>query len=381
MNKSDSAVSTDKRKLLGFTDNRQDAALQAGHFNDFLFVSLFRAGTLAAVRAAGPDGLGDDEFGRRVQTALGFTAVNKSRRSEWLSRPDVVGVGLIEAERSLAKVLAHRVWADQRRGWRFTNPSLEELGLIRAIYVGLDELVADPDAFSSASPELRALSTEKRRDALVVLLDSLRRGLAVTADALDPAMVDIIATAARQTLRHPWSIAQQENPRIAAALLVDAPRREDVSLRGEPLIVRGGPRSRLAKQLNRSEIWGRRLPAQTYLEVVQSLLAVAERYQLVRRVPTTFDVDGWRLEANAIRLVEGSGRDDAKPVNTYFVDLYETLALALTKGGDGLFGLESREHTAQVEQERREWREWRFRWGVEDRQKLEQEKDPPCQHQ
>ncbi len=69
-------------------------------------------------------------------------------------------VGLIEAERSLARVLAHRVWADQRRGWRFTNPSLEELGLIRAIYVGLDELVADPDAFSSASPELRALSTE-----------------------------------------------------------------------------------------------------------------------------------------------------------------------------------------------------------------------------
>jgi len=31
-----------KRKLLGFTDNRQDAALQAGHFNDFLFVSLTR---------------------------------------------------------------------------------------------------------------------------------------------------------------------------------------------------------------------------------------------------------------------------------------------------------------------------------------------------
>ena len=24
----------DPRKLLGFTDNRQDAALQAGHFND-----------------------------------------------------------------------------------------------------------------------------------------------------------------------------------------------------------------------------------------------------------------------------------------------------------------------------------------------------------
>jgi hypothetical protein len=282
---------------------------------------------------------------------------------------------LIEAERALSRVLAHRVWADQRRGWRFTNPSLEELGLIRAVYVGVDELVADPDAFSSAAPEVLRLSPEKRRQALLILLDTLRRGLAVTADALDPAMVDIIATAARQTLRHPWSIAQQENPRIAAALMIDAPRREDVQLRGEPLIVRGGPRSRLAKQLNRAEMWGGRLSAQAYLDVVRSLLEIAERYQLVRRVPTTFDIDGWRLEANAIRLVEGTGRDDAKPVNTYFVNLYETLAHSLAHGGEGLFGLESREHTAQVEQERREWREWRFRWGTEDRDRLERDKE------
>ena len=375
MNRPTSNVLADKRKLLGFTDNRQDAALQAGHFNDFLFVSLFRAATLAAVRATGPEGLGDDEFGRRVQSALRFTSVNKARRPEWLSRPEVIGVGLIEAERTLARVLAHRVWADQRRGWRFTNPSLEELGLIRAAYVGIDELVADPQAFAVVPPELQRISPEKRRQALVILLDNLRRGLAVTADALDPAMVDIIATAARQTLRHPWSIGQQENLRLAAALMIDAPRRDDIGLRGEPLIVRGGPRSRLAKQLNRSEIWGGRLSAQAYLDVVRSLLEIAERYQLVRRVPTTFDLDGWRLEANAIRLVEGDGRDVAKPVNTYFVSLYETLAQALSQGGDGLFGLESREHTAQVEQDRRQWREWRFRWGAEDRDKLERDKE------
>ena len=122
-------------------------------------------------------------------------------------------------------------------------------------------------------------------------------------------------------------------------------------------------------------MWGGRLSAQAYLDVVRSLLEIAERYQLVRRVPTTFDIDGWRLEANAIRLVEGTGRDDAKPVNTYFVNLYETLAHSLAHGGEGLFGLESREHTAQVEQERREWREWRFRWGTEDRDKLERDKE------
>lgn len=39
-------------------------------------------------------------------------------------------------------------------------------------------------------------------------------------------------------------------------------------------------------------------------------------------------------------------------------------------GGEGLFGFEGREHTAQVDQERRVWREWRFRWGDDDRESL-----------
>jgi hypothetical protein len=67
MNGAASSVPADKRKLLGFTDNRQDAALQAGHFNDFLFVSLLRAATLAAVRKEGSQGLAEEDFGRRVQ--------------------------------------------------------------------------------------------------------------------------------------------------------------------------------------------------------------------------------------------------------------------------------------------------------------------------
>ena len=37
------------RKLLSFSDNRQDASLQAGHFNDFVQVSVVRATILQAV--------------------------------------------------------------------------------------------------------------------------------------------------------------------------------------------------------------------------------------------------------------------------------------------------------------------------------------------
>jgi Lhr-like helicase len=375
MNGAASSVPADKRKLLGFTDNRQDAALQAGHFNDFLFVALLRAATLAAIRKEGATGLAEEDFGRRVQQALGFIAANQGRRQEWMLDPEAKGPGVIDAERTLSRVIAHRVWADQRRGWRFTNPSLEELGLVRADYIGLDELAADEAAFENGPVELRGANPDKRRQALLILLDTLRRGLAVTADALDPAEVDAVANASRQRLREPWSISSQEHPRFAAALIIDAPKKAEAGVRGEPLIVRGSSRSRLARELGHQRIWGKRLDAKTYSEVVEALLKAAASYEIVRPVGTSFDVDGWRLAANAVRLFEGEGRADGRLANPYFASLYRSLADALASGAGFLFGQEGREHTAQVDQQRRQWREWRFRWGVEDRQQLATARD------
>src|SRR6476469_9467287 len=78
-----------RQKVLGFSDNRQDAALQAGHFNDFVFVALLRGATLAALESAGPSGLTDATIGRALAQALQFTAGNKSRFIEWLADRDI----------------------------------------------------------------------------------------------------------------------------------------------------------------------------------------------------------------------------------------------------------------------------------------------------
>ncbi|MDA8049847.1 MAG: DEAD/DEAH box helicase [Rhodospirillales bacterium] len=372
MNGAESALPTGKRKVLGFTDNRQDAALQAGHFNDFVFVTLLRAAILAAVERTGPEGLGEEEFARHVQSALGFEAANRKRRVEWMADPDAKGVGQQDAERVLRRVLAYRVWADQRRGWRFTNPNLEDLRLVRAEYPALAELASDDEAFLGAPQELRDATKEKRREALLILLDALRQGLAVTADALDPAAVEEVARAARQGLREPWLISQQEEERarVAAALIIDAPKKDEAGLRGEVLILRGGARSRLARELRRARLWGQRLDTTTYRAVLEALLKAAETYQLVRRVATSFDVEGWRLAANAMRLTAAEGRADGRDANRYFVALYRALADALAAGGEGLFGIDGRAHTAQVDQEQRRWREWRFRWGEEDQAEI-----------
>ena len=185
MNRPGTAVPPAKRKLLGFTDNRQDAALQAGHFNDFNFVALLRAATLAAVQDAGPSGLAPEDFGRRAQAQLGFTALNRARRQEWMADPEVKGVAQSDAEETLTKVLTHRLWADQRRGWRFTNPNLEELQLVRPTYLSLGELAADNEVIGGTSPRLDAAKPAVRAEALQILLEAMRKGLAVATEALD----------------------------------------------------------------------------------------------------------------------------------------------------------------------------------------------------
>ncbi|MBM3559309.1 MAG: DUF1998 domain-containing protein, partial [Alphaproteobacteria bacterium] len=371
MNRAGSEVPTDKRKLLDFTDNRQDAALQAGHFNDFVFVTLLRAAMLRAVEDAGDEGLGDDRMGRRVQEALGFLAGNVVRRGEWLPDPGVKGMGLVDAERALARVLAHRAWADQRLGWRFTNPNLEEVGLLRADYPYLEELLADASAFNSAPPHLSNASAETRRAAMLIVMEHMRRGLAVATEALDGNSLDQLAQRSRSLLRPPWGFGQEEEPRAATWLIVDAPGRGETSLRAERMILRGGARGRIGRELRAARLWGERLSLEECTETIEALLEAARTYGLVRKEAATFgDVSGWRLEPSAIVFKLGQGRQDQRPPNRYFVELYKTLAAMLADGGEGLFGLEAREHTAQVEQSRREFREWRFRNGDDDRKRI-----------
>jgi hypothetical protein len=85
----------------------------------------------------------EDEFGLRVVRALGFTAANRDARIHWMQDPEAGAVVREDAQRSLQKVLAHRLWTDLRRGWRYTNPSLSVLKLIDVEFIGLDDIAED----------------------------------------------------------------------------------------------------------------------------------------------------------------------------------------------------------------------------------------------
>ncbi|WP_433704187.1 DEAD/DEAH box helicase [Paraburkholderia sacchari] len=390
MHGKDSSLPTHTRKLLGFTDNRQDAALQSGHFNDFLFVSLIRAAFLSALDVAGDNGLRSDELGAAQQRALGFDRPSPELRREWLLEPTLKGFNLQEAESALRQVLSYRVWFDQRRGWRYTNPNLEQLGLVEVEYLGIDELASDEELFTSAPDVLRLASPEVRKAVYIEVFDHLRKSMAIRSQVLDPTVIEQMLQRSHSRLRTPWGFDVDEKPLKARWLLVAPPPRKDNSLRDEDLIVRGGSRSALGRLLKSSrgtrtslEPSGRRLWKSTsavralkskdFDTLIKVLLKGAVTHGLASEEVTSFgDQTGFRLNDACVLFKRGTPAIDPDHPNdnAFFRDFYANLAATLRQPVHPLFGFEAREHTAQVDGERRAVREKRFRFGAKEREEL-----------
>lgn len=369
MNEDERNIEQYHRKLLAFTDNRQDAALQSGYFNDFIFVTLLRGAILAALHKADADGLAEDDVGSALQDALGFRVANQDRRSDWLWNADPKGAAAVNAEKAIREVLAHRFWVDQRRGWRFTNPNLEQLGLIEVDYLGLDDMIGD-DAVFDQNPTLTNANKELREKAVRALLDHLRQGLAVECDALDSERVERLPARARDYIKPPWGL-EEEYPLGQTTFLLRVPSRKELKRADEALILRGGPRSLLGRKMRK--LFGASLKDDDVEEIIQVLVAAATEYQIVLPASHSMGQEpGWRLAGSAVIFKRGSKQQADRP-NSFFRQLYQTIAGLLADGGQALFGLEGRAHTAQVDSDLRELREARFRHGDEDQAYLEEQ--------
>ena len=380
MHGGESAMEAYTRKLLGFTDNRQDAALQAGHFNDFLFVSLVRAGFLGALREAGKNGLRSDELGIAQQRTLGFDQTDPQIRSEWLLEPTLRGFNRQQAEGTLRQVLAYRIWFDQRRGWRYTNPNLEQLGMVQVQYLGLEELAADDELFAESNAVLKHAKPSVRAAVYRELLDHMRKWMAIRSQVLETTVLEQLVSQSHSRLRAPWGLDRDEKPRGARWLMVVAPTRRTSTLRDLDMIVRGGSRSGLGRTLRSTSLWGgdasvRDLKSQEFDQLVEDLLRAGATHGLVSEESTPFDRPGWRLNDACVLFQLGGVPEEGGGAtqNAFFRDLYENLASMLRAPTHPLFGFEAREHTAQVDPDNREIREKRFRFGARERRELDTE--------
>ncbi|QWZ07722.1 DEAD/DEAH box helicase [Nocardioides panacis] len=206
------------RKVLTFTDNRQDASLQAGHFNDFVLVGQTRAALHRAVRdhqdkTGGP--LNHEDLPAAVVAALNLDP------TEYAKEP---GARLTaeRAAKALREAVAYRVYADLSRGWRITMPNLEETGLLHVAYAYVGELSADStrwssDTWSQMPDALAAASPESRQKMIVALLDEMRRNLCVRTSYLTEEGSERIKSLSEAHLISPWALTDDTPARSGTA--------------------------------------------------------------------------------------------------------------------------------------------------------------------
>jgi len=347
------------RKLLTFVDNRQDASLQAGHFNDFAQVSQLR-GALCAALAGASGGLRHEAVAQAVTAALGLdVAVFADNPGAKFSARDA-------AERALRSVIEYRLYTDLKRGWRVTMPNLEQVGLLHIRYADLAEIAADADTWAHRHPALATAAPGLREELSRIVLDEMRRVLAVDVDCLTEQGYERIQRESRQHLREPWLLGDSDRMEPVGTVFARPGQpgalRSDLNLSG---------RGAFGRYLRRPGVLGKQLKVDDASQIIAEVLAaLADVGTLMVAATDRNGNPGYRLKAASILWVLGDGTHGADDplrkqldseavarVNPFFRDLYRQV-------GVGLAGLFAREHTAQVPGDIRESRERDFRDGT-----------------
>lgn len=360
----DQGVSVQDQKLLSFTDNRQDASLQAGHFNDFYTTIRLRAALFNALQNS-KNPLEIYEIAESL-----FLSLNLKENQYALypsNDPDFPDDRNIEA---LKEYLKYRIFQDLKRGWRYTLPNLEQVALLEIDYKNLDKLVGIEDRFQNIV-YLNIISKEKRKEFLRNILDYFRTNF-----ALDHKFFKDLANneSLMRDRLHPdslWSLDYNEkiDKPTEMVLSIPSPRPKG------KFIISMGYRSNLGKYVNRclAEEGLDYLNRDNYDDFLSSILDLLYNTNFItveqdRRNP---EINYYKLRADQLLWVKGdeetirldhtrfnfqSELKDLKP-NSYFQNLYKTDFSKFNKE------LIAKEHTGQINSAQRIEREEAFRKG------------------
>lgn len=166
-----------EQKLMSFTDNRQDASLQAGHFNDFIQVVHLRSAIEKVLRYS-TQSLTLFELVYKVEEEL------KLPEKEYAVNP--ANNPLIPSEtnkKALRNYITYRIIQDLKRGWRYILPNLEQTALLEISYQKLDDQVKRDELWSNIVL-LNQYTSENRKSFVLQVLNFFRNAYAVDLEML-----------------------------------------------------------------------------------------------------------------------------------------------------------------------------------------------------
>ncbi len=369
------------QKLLSFTDNRQDAALQAGHFNDFLSVVQLRSAIYRALAKEPTKELDFARIGKAVFDTLGL------EYSEFANGtvPDGLAYVRRRFDDALKSYLLFRSLADLRRSWRIVLPNLEQCGLLMVKYRDLDDLVAATEYWSD-TPIVCDLMPADRLDFLTTILDFFRYEQAIYSENyLERDRLQEFEKQFRESLKAPWTLGKKERLQVPAVVRLD-PMNRNSGLYSKSV----GPTSGVGKWLkhfaksnglNQDEVRGENYRI-FMLNLMRKLVAADFLFEKSARNERGENIPIFQLRIDRILWAVGN-RDTIRPdvikrraykgrtprPNEFFRGVYENFKPAKR--------LHAEDHTGQLNVDDRIDREERFRaeWLNEnDRSEIDNER-------
>ena len=203
-----------------------------------------------------------------------------------------------------------------------------------------------------------------------VLLDFMRRELAIKVDYLDQLYQESLQQQSSQRLVSPWALDENESKEYAT-ILYPRPRDRDDYGGNVYLSSRGGFGQYLRRRKTFEEYSEKQRLGDTDTIIEQLLdgLSKAGLVECVDKPANNEKKPGYQLTASSLIWKAGDGKvayhdpirvprasAQGQRTNAFFVDFYSSIAAKLQ-------GLEAREHTAQVPYQLRVEREDKFREG------------------
>ncbi|WP_276504919.1 DEAD/DEAH box helicase [Terrimonas pollutisoli] len=359
----------ENQKLLSFTDNRQDAALQAGHFNDFIASVRLRSGLhKAALKNA--EGLEINNIAERVLQELKLKETDYTNPNFISRDPDFPE---LENEKAIKAYVLIRIFQDLKKGWRYTLPNLEQTALLTIEYNRLDKLVELHNRFEGMIL-LDNATPVKRKHILTQLLNYFRTNFALYHRFLAEDFAETENLLRNRLDENKlWSLDHNEKlDRPAYMVSVRPGRSTQRGIYFASMGARSGFGKFLKREFSDAELdWLSQDDFRNYIETLCDLLVNTGfliKHEGLRG--ENGNVNGYLLRTDCLRWFAGDGETvllDYTRINAYrplaiapnyfFKALYQT---DFQQFGRELIG---REHTGQLNSDDRIQREDEFRTG------------------
>jgi len=343
-----------QQKLMSFTDNRQDASLQVGHFEDFIHNIQIRSAIRKALEEK--QQLNHEDLSSEIFEALQFEQSIYSKEVATLKNE------IEKREKAFKTWLFYKALHDLKGSWRFVLPNLENCAMLEIAYENL-EFIASDDSYWTKIEFISKNTVQQRIEIISQILDYIRSKYALHHNSFDKKNIERNTAAIREYLKNPYNLEDDEIEKPKSVSLHTIERNAEV------IAYTIGYNTALGKYLRdrATEVDAPFTNKENYNEIMENLMKILSKANLIHIETIKHqnqDIQVYQICVSNIIWKKGDlvnaknkslrSKDlDMKPnVNVFFQKIYQTPPTLIKDwNADAHTGQQSYEHKKQCEED------------------------------